>query len=94
MGAEDIAIPPIQRPGRDAAIFERAGGERYNIRVRLAPQDRDSIDHIRALRVNNGAGIVPGFVLRALPFVRPQAMPPMRCSLQSEFATNRNRDMP
>jgi heavy metal efflux system protein len=57
MGAEDIAIPPIQRPGRDAAIFERAGGERYNIRVRLAPQDRDSIDHIRALRVSNGAGV-------------------------------------
>lgn len=33
------------------------GDERYNIRVRLAPQDRDSIDHIRALRVNNGAGV-------------------------------------
>jgi cobalt-zinc-cadmium resistance protein CzcA len=31
--------------------------ERYNIRVRLAPQNRDSIDHIRALRVNNGAGV-------------------------------------
>jgi cobalt-zinc-cadmium resistance protein CzcA len=33
------------------------GDERYNIRVRLAPRDRDSIDHIRALRVNNGAGV-------------------------------------
>jgi heavy metal efflux system protein len=33
------------------------GDERYNIRVRLAPQDRDSIDHIRALRVSNGAGV-------------------------------------
>jgi cobalt-zinc-cadmium resistance protein CzcA len=33
------------------------GDERYNIRVRLAPQDRDSIDHIRALRVNNGTGV-------------------------------------
>jgi cobalt-zinc-cadmium resistance protein CzcA len=32
------------------------GDEQYNIRVRLAPQDRDSIDHIRALRVSNGAG--------------------------------------
>jgi cobalt-zinc-cadmium resistance protein CzcA len=32
------------------------GDERYNIRVRLAPRDRDSIDHIRALRVSNGAG--------------------------------------
>jgi heavy metal efflux system protein len=32
------------------------GDERYNIRVRLAPGDRDSIDHIRALRVSNGAG--------------------------------------
>ena len=33
------------------------GDERYNIRVRLAPQDRDSIDRIRALRVSNGAGV-------------------------------------
>ncbi|MGY4474526.1 efflux RND transporter permease subunit [Bradyrhizobium sp. USDA 3364] len=33
------------------------GDERYNIRVRLALRDRDSIDHIRALRVNNGAGV-------------------------------------
>ncbi|WJR78745.1 CusA/CzcA family heavy metal efflux RND transporter [Bradyrhizobium sp. NP1] len=33
------------------------GDERYNIRVRLASQDRDSIEHIRALRVNNGAGV-------------------------------------
>jgi cobalt-zinc-cadmium resistance protein CzcA len=33
------------------------GDERYNIRVRLAPLDRDNIDHIRALRVNNGAGV-------------------------------------
>jgi heavy metal efflux system protein len=32
------------------------GDERYNIRVRLAPRDRDSIDHIRALRVSNAAG--------------------------------------
>jgi cobalt-zinc-cadmium resistance protein CzcA len=31
--------------------------ERYNIRVRLAPQDRDSILRIRSLRVNNGAGV-------------------------------------
>jgi cobalt-zinc-cadmium resistance protein CzcA len=31
--------------------------ERYNIRVRLAPQDRDSIARIRALRVSNGAGL-------------------------------------
>jgi heavy metal efflux system protein len=33
------------------------GEERYNIRVRLAPQDRDSIARIRALRVSNGAGV-------------------------------------
>ena len=33
------------------------GEERYNIRVRLAPQDRDSIARIRALRVSNGAGL-------------------------------------
>jgi heavy metal efflux system protein len=33
------------------------GDERYNIRVRLAPQDRDSIDHIRDLRVSNGTGV-------------------------------------
>ena len=31
------------------------GEERYNIRVRLAPQDRDSIVRIRSLRVSNGA---------------------------------------
>jgi cobalt-zinc-cadmium resistance protein CzcA len=33
------------------------GEERYNIRVRLAPQDRDSIARIQALRVSNGAGL-------------------------------------
>ncbi len=33
------------------------GDERYNIRVRLTPQDRDNIDRIRALRVVNGAGV-------------------------------------
>src|SRR5258708_739591 len=33
------------------------GDDRYNIRVRLAPQDRDSILRIRSLRVNNGAGV-------------------------------------
>lgn len=33
------------------------GEERYNIRVRLAPQDRDSIARVRALRVSNGAGL-------------------------------------
>jgi cobalt-zinc-cadmium resistance protein CzcA len=33
------------------------GEERYNIRVRLAPQDRDSIARIRALRLSNGAGL-------------------------------------
>jgi cobalt-zinc-cadmium resistance protein CzcA len=32
------------------------GEERYNIRVRLAPQDRDSIVRIRSLHVSNGAG--------------------------------------
>lgn len=42
--------------GRTVGIM-KDGDERYNIRVRLAPQDRDSIDHIRALRVNNGAGV-------------------------------------
>src|SRR6202049_4834432 len=29
------------------------GDERYNIRVRLAPQDRDSMARIRSLRVSN-----------------------------------------
>jgi heavy metal efflux system protein len=33
------------------------GEERYNIRVRLARQDRDSIARIRELRVSNGAGL-------------------------------------
>ena len=33
------------------------GEERYDIRVRLAPQDRDNIARIRALRVSNGAGL-------------------------------------
>jgi heavy metal efflux system protein len=33
------------------------GDEQYNIRVRLAPEDRDSIGQIRALRVSNGTGI-------------------------------------
>lgn len=33
------------------------GEERYNIRVRLAPQDRDDISRIRSLRVSNGAGV-------------------------------------
>src|ERR1700720_3357462 len=33
------------------------GDERHNIRVRLAPQDRDSMARIRALRVSNGAGL-------------------------------------
>src|ERR1700746_1399851 len=33
------------------------GDEQYNVRVRLAPQDRDSIDRIRSLRVSNGAGV-------------------------------------
>lgn len=32
------------------------GGERFDIRVRLAPQDRASIARIGALRVSNGAG--------------------------------------
>ncbi len=32
------------------------GGERFDIRVRLAPQDRSSIARIGALRVSNGAG--------------------------------------
>jgi cobalt-zinc-cadmium resistance protein CzcA len=33
------------------------GQERYNIRVRLAPQDRDSIARIGSLRLSNGAGL-------------------------------------
>ncbi|WP_426421101.1 efflux RND transporter permease subunit [Bradyrhizobium genosp. A] len=33
------------------------GEERYNIRVRLAPQDRDDISRIRSLRVGNGTGV-------------------------------------
>jgi len=33
------------------------GDEQYNIRVRLAPEDRDSIGQIQALRVSNGAGL-------------------------------------
>jgi cobalt-zinc-cadmium resistance protein CzcA len=32
------------------------GDEQYNIRVRLTPQDRDSIEQIQALRVRNGTG--------------------------------------
>ncbi|MGB6283188.1 MAG: CusA/CzcA family heavy metal efflux RND transporter [Xanthobacteraceae bacterium] len=32
------------------------GDEQYNIRVRLTPQDRDSVAQIQALRVSNGAG--------------------------------------
>jgi heavy metal efflux system protein len=33
------------------------GEERYNIRVRLAPQDRESIARIGSLRLSNGAGL-------------------------------------
>ena len=33
------------------------GDEQYNIRVRLAPEDRANIAQIQALRVSNGAGV-------------------------------------
>src|SRR6202035_3239042 len=42
--------------GRNVGTM-KDGDEQYNIRVRLAPQERDSIDRILSLRVVNGAGV-------------------------------------